>query len=220
MVTEEQRELMRKHLDLVIEYNKVTNLTRIDSREEGELLHIEDSLTALDEIEAAPEGKLADIGSGAGFPGIPLAVATGRETTLVEMRKKKADILTEMIETLGLKETVEAYCGRAELLARRSPASYAVVTARALSKLSVLMELASPLLMKNGILVCYKSHVEKEEYDNARRVQITTGMELVSDREVTLPDETIERRIICFKKAKEPKAKLPRKEGMAQNHPL
>ena len=63
MVTEEQRELMRKHLDLVIEYNKATNLTRIDSSEEGELLHIEDSLTALDEIKAAPEGKLADIGT-------------------------------------------------------------------------------------------------------------------------------------------------------------
>ena len=220
MISDEQRKLMLDHLDLVIEMNKAINLTRIDNREEGTILHIEDSLAALNEIESAPEGKLADMGSGGGFPGIPLAIATGRSTTLIEMRKKKADSLQCMIDSLGLSDSVDVYCGRAELLARLSPASFAVVTARALSKLSVLMELASPLLVRNGVLVCYKAHIDEEEYENARLVQAATGMRFVSDREVVVGDGSIERRIICFKKTGQPKMKLPRKEGMAQNQPL
>ena len=220
MVSDEQYGLMMRHLDLVIEMNETTNLTRIDSREDGRLLHIEDSLAALEEVTAAPAGLMGDMGSGAGFPGIPLAIATGRRTTLIEARKKKADLLSEMVADLGLAGQVDVYCGRAELLARTSPSAFSVLTARALSKLSVLMELASPLLQRHGILICYKAHVDKEEYDNAKRVQPLTGMTLVSDRAVQIGDGSFERRIICFEKAAAPEAKLPRKEGMAQKHPL
>ena len=220
MISEDQRAKMIQHLDLVIEMNKMTNLTRIDSKKEGMLLHIEDSLAGLQEIDDAPIGRMGDLGSGAGYPGIPLTLASGRQTTLIEARKKKAEALQQMILQLGLDNQVDVFCGRAELLARSQSASFAVLTARALSKLSVLMELASPLLQKDGVLVCYKSHVDKEEYDNARRVQPLTGMNLVSDREVHLAGADLERRIICFKKAAKPETKLPRKEGMAQKHPL
>ncbi len=158
MITSSQRALMEKHLDLVIEMNKQLNLTRIDDKDEGMLLHVEDSLSALDEIQGAPEGALGDMGSGGGFPGITLAIASGRHTTLIEARKKKCEALQEMIEELGLQSEIDVFCGRAELLARSTPLSYAVITARALAKLSVLMELASPLLQKNGVLVCYKAH--------------------------------------------------------------
>ena len=211
---------MERHLDMVIEMNRTLNLTRIDDREEGQLLHIEDSLTGLKEIEDAPEGLLGDMGSGTGFPGLPLAVASGRRTTLIEARKKKCDALQHIVDELELSDRVEVFCGRAELLARRSPLSYAVITARALAKLSVLMELASPLLQKNGLLVCYKAHIKKDEYDNARRVQQLTGMVLVSDREVVIGDGSFERRIVCFRKESKPETKLPRKEGLAQKHPL
>ena len=220
LIKESQRALMIEHLDMVIEMNKKMNLTRIDDREEGMLLHIEDSLTACEEIDAAPGGRMADIGSGAGYPGIPLAIATGRQTTLVEARKKKADALSAMTEALGLEDQIKVYCGRAELLARTSPSSFSVITARALSKMSVLMELASPLLEQDGLLVCYKACIDKEEYDNARRVQPLTAMHLVSDREVKLGDGSMERRIVCFQKKGKPEARLPRKEGVAQKHPL
>ena len=220
MLSEFQRALMERHLDLVIEMNQKLNLTRIDNREEGMLLHIEDSLVALNEVQNAPDGAMGDMGSGGGFPGIPLAIASGRHTTLIEARKKKCEALQEMIDKLELAENIDVFCGRAELLARTSPLSYAVITARALAKLSVLMELASPLLQKNGILICYKAHIDKEEYDDARRVQPLTGMVLASDREVIIGDGSFERRIVCFRKERKPEAKLPRKEGMAQKHPL
>ena len=75
-----QRELLDKHLELVIEENKVTNLTRIVDWESAQVLHVEDSLAGLPEVEEALEGPYLDMGSGAGFPGIPLAIMTGRET--------------------------------------------------------------------------------------------------------------------------------------------
>lgn len=210
-------ELMEKHLQLVLEANKTTNITRISSWEEGVLLHIEDSLTALPEMNMAPEGNYVDLGSGAGYPGIPLAIETGRTTLLVDSVRKKTDLLDSFIEELGLMN-VETYHGRIEDLGRERPRSFAVSTARALSQLSVLMELASPLLKKNGLLICYKAHLSDEELNHSFSLQKKTGMKFLSNREVELGE--YERRIVCFKKISEPEIKLPRKTGMAQKAPL
>ena len=111
-LTREQHELLLKHLSLVIEENKVTNLTRIDSLESGRLLHIEDSLAAVPECLDAPQGPVADLGTGGGFPGIPLAVATGRSVDLVDSVGKKTKALDRIIEKLGLSATVRTYNGR------------------------------------------------------------------------------------------------------------
>lgn len=213
-----QQQLIKKHLDLVIEANKTTNLTRITTPEEAMTLHIEDSLSALEELNKAPKGLYGDLGSGAGYPGIPLAIATGRTTVLIDARQKKMNVLDTIIEQLDLQNQITTYAGRAELLARSKPKTFAVLTARALSKLSVLMELASPLLQKNGQLICYKSHVEPEEQENALRVQPLTGMTLKSDRSFSLAQT--ERRILVFEKTSTPKVKLPRQEGQAQKTPL
>ena len=203
----QQQELIKRHLDLVIEANKTMNLTRIDTVEEGMLLHVEDSLVGLDELNQAPDGLYGDLGTGAGYPGIPLAIASGRETTLIDARLKKTLVLDNFIEELGL-------------LAKTRSKRYVALTARALSKLSVLMELASPLLKKGGILICYKAQVDDEEISNAKRIEELVGMTINSDRTLKLSDNETTRRIITFKKINEPKTKLPRQEGMAQKKPL
>lgn len=210
-------ELLKKHLELVIEANKTTNITRISTWEEGMLLHVRDSLVGLPELSEAPEGWYADLGSGAGYPGIPLAIESGRKTLLVDSVGKKTAILDTMIRELDLQK-VETYTGRIEDLAKDHPRAFAVVTARALARLSVLMELASPLLAKGGRLICYKANVEQEELDHAREVERTLGMRLVSDRSTSLEDHC--RRIICFEKCGQPQIKLPRRVGMAQKKPL
>lgn len=215
----EQQQLMEEHLQLVIEANRKTNLTRIDSFEEGMVLHVQDSLAGLSEIKEAPDGFLADMGSGAGFPGIPLSIATGRDMLLIDARKKKMDIVKEIISKLGLSDQIHTYAGRAELLARYRPCEFAGITVRALSQLEVLLELASPLLQDNGILVCYKAHVSDVELAHARRVQPMVGMSLVGDRGFMLNGE-YQRRILTFAKTSKPQVKLPRQEGMAQKHPL
>ena len=210
-------DLLKRHLELVIEANKTTNITRISTWEEGMLLHVEDSLVGLPEVMDAPAGRMADIGSGAGYPGIPLAIESGRQTLLADSVGKKTAILSSMVEMLGL-ENVEVYTGRIEDLAREKPAAFTVVTARALAQLSILMELASPMLQEGGRLVCYKANVSDEELQHALSLQEQLGMKHVSDRTVTLGDNC--RRIICFEKTDRPKIKLPRKVGMAQKRPL
>lgn len=210
-------ELLRRHLDLVIEANKTTNITRISSWEEGMLLHVQDSLVALPELSEAPQGWLADIGSGAGYPGIPLAIETGRKTLLVDSVGKKTALLDTFVAELGLQQ-VFTYTGRIEDLAREYPNSFAAITARALARLSVLMEFAAPLLQQKGRLICYKANVEQEELDHAYSLQDPLGLQLVSDRSLAL--EGYQRRIICFEKASDAKIKLPRKTGLAQKRPL
>lgn len=218
-ITDSQRELITKHLDLVIEANNKVNLTRIENIEEAKILHIEDSLSALSEMENAPAGLYGDLGSGAGYPGIPLAIATGRTTVLVDARKKKMEVVEEIVRELGLSNQVTVFAGRAELLARTRASQFSVLTARALSKLSVLMELASPLLSDGGHLICFKSNIEEEEMNHALAIQRKVGMRLISDRSFTLGEEYA-RRIVVFERHGKPAVKLPRLEGQAQKNPL
>lgn len=218
-LTAEQQALIKKHLELVIEANETTNLTRIDGIENGMILHVEDSLVGIDEVNSAPPGLYGDLGSGAGFPGIPLSIATGRKTVLVDSRQKKMKILDSIIDELDMSDQITTFAGRAELLSVKRPKSFTVLTARALAQLSVLLELASPLLSMHGMLVCYKAHVEEEELQHALSVKKKTGMRLVSQRSILLNDE-YKRTIVTFEKVSKPKVKLPRREGEAQKNPL
>ena len=217
--TPEQQALLERHLQLVINANKQTNITRIDTWDEGWLLHVEDSLVGLDEVNAAPDGELADLGSGAGFPGIPLAITTNRKVTLVESVGKKASILGQFADSLNLLDRVLIYSGRAEELAREVGSKYSVITARALSSLPSLMELASPLLEQDGVLVCYKSSDIEDELMAAEILQEKLAMHLLAKRDVILSDGVTPRSIVTFKKQGEPLVSLPRREGQAQRKP-
>lgn len=217
--TVEQRKLLDLHLQLVIEENKVTNLTRIIDWDSAQVLHIEDSLVGLAEIENAPSGKYLDMGTGAGFPGIPIAIMTGRETVLADSVGKKTKALDRIINTLDIASHVSTYNGRIEELSLISPESFSVISARALSSLASLLELSSPLLQKDGYLVCYKSQDVDDELEHAKSVADKLGFEYVSRRDTLLSDSVTERSIIVFKKIHEPLVTLPRRVGMAQKKP-
>ena len=218
-ISDRNQQLLEKHLQLVLDANEKVNITRITSYESGMVLHVEDSLVGLDEVAAAPEGMLADLGSGAGFPGIPLAIVTGRQTLLVESVKKKATCLTEFMDELGLSSQVEVCALRSEELAKARPNSCAVVVARALSSLPSLMELASPLLQEGGKLVCYKSGDVDEEIQASLPIQEKLAMYYEGKRDTLLSDGETRRSIIVFQKKGEPTVKLPRHEGQAQKRP-
>ena len=217
--TVEQRKLLDLHLQLVIEENKVTNLTRIIDWDSAQVLHIEDSLVGLPEIENAPSGKYLDMGTGAGFPGIPIAIMTGRETVLADSVGKKTKALDRIINTLDIASHVSTYNGRIEELSLISPESFSVISARALSSLASLLELSSLLLQKDGYLVCYKSQDVDDELEHAKSVADKLGFEYVSRRDMLLSDGVTERSIIVFKKIHKPLVTLPRRVGMAQKKP-
>lgn len=210
---------LERHLSLVVQANKTTNITRITSLDEARILHLEDSLSGFQELCGAPSGRYGDMGSGAGFPGIPLALATRRETVLIESVGKKAELLSSFVQKLDASSYISIYAGRAEDLAREQPCSFAVLTARALSQLSSLMELAAPLLIIGGHLICYKARMEEGEREHAFSLEEKLGLKLISDRSFYLSDETTYRRIIVFKKVHEATVALPRRNGMAQKRP-
>lgn len=216
--------LIDEHLRYVIEANEKVNLTRITSIDDAFILHVEDSLSALSEIDKAPSGLYGDLGFGGGYPGIPLAIVTGRTTYLIDARQKKMEQVQKIIEDLGLQDQVFTFSGRAELLARKMPQNFSVLTARALARLGVLLELASPLLKMGGQLICFKSHIQEDEIAEAEKVSSLVGMKLVNTREFVLFDEKnnteYKRALLTYEKVIQPKIKLPRQEGMAQKQPL
>lgn len=212
--------LIEHYLELILEVNKTLNLTRIEDSQEARLLHIEDSLSGSKELEVAPDGLYGDLGSGGGFPGVPLAIASGRQTLLVDSVKKKMAAVASVIDELGLSAQIGTYNGRIEDLAIDQPEQFSALTARALSRVSVLMELASPLLKNGGHLICYKAQLSDEELDHALSLQKYLGMKLVSDRSFFLSDNETARRIVVFEKYRDAGLKLPRRVGLAQKKPL
>ncbi len=218
-ITIEQRKLLDAHLQLVLEANRQSNLTRITDEAQARILHIEDSLAGLEEIQAAPEGPYADLGTGAGYPGIPLAIMTHRPTLLVDSVGKKTKALDAILAELSLSDYVKTFTGRAEELALDKPGFFSVITARALSSLPSLLELASPLLKEHGHLICYKAQPKEEELQQAEGLEDKLGMHFIGSRKVYLSDGQTQRMIIVFEKLHEPSVSLPRRAGMAQKRP-
>jgi 16S rRNA (guanine527-N7)-methyltransferase len=212
--------VMVEHLDFVLEANARVNLTAIRTMDEGIRLHVLDSLLALPEVDEAPAGPVVDIGSGGGFPGIPIALATGREVLLVDSVAKKMATVAEFLGATGLSGRVSTSTARAERLGSTNPAGWSVVTARAVSELPALVELASPLLARGARLVALKARVADDELARGDRVAALCGMKRRSDRLVILPDGDEHRRIIVYERVGQPKVRLPRREGLAQHKPL
>lgn len=208
---------MRKYLTAVLKANEKTNLTRVTDIEEATLLHLEDSLAVLDELNDAPDGLYADLGSGGGFPGVPLALASSRETVLVDSVKKKMAEVSIILEEFGWSDQISTYDKRIEELAIERPQSFSVVTARALTSLPSLLELASPLLKQGGQLIALKAK-EEDDFHNPS-LESKLGMKLKSKRNYYLSDNESYRTVYVFEKCKDPEVKLPRRIGMAQKRP-
>ena len=218
-ITNQQQDMLMRDLQEIMVVNQTHNLTSIPSIELGVVRHLEDSLLGLHAFKAAPQGLYADLGTGGGFPGIPLAIMTGRNTLLVDSVKKKVVALEGVVETLGLSDIVSGYAGRIEDLALERGKQFSVLTARALSSLPSLLELASPLLMMNGQLICYKARPDDEEIQTAIALEKKLGMKLVSRETFTLSDGS-DRVIMVFEKIAKPKVHLPRRIGLAQKSPF
>lgn len=213
--TPEQIALLATHASLVLEANRTTNLTRITEREEFLRLHIVDSLLPLTHLPLT-EGTVLDIGSGAGFPGIPLAVM-GADVALCETRKKKAAYLDQWSQQLGLHIPVLAM--RAEEIPG-SAGLFDWVIMRAVSSLGALVEIAQPLLREGGSLVAMKGTPSTVEEEEAARVSAIVGMEPAGRIEYALPTVGEQRTLYQYLRKGRSRVPLPRRPGMAQTQPL
>ena len=219
--TPDQAELLLKHLMLVLEKNKEINLTRIDSIEDGIYLHVIDSLLCYPLLQPIDRSTtMLDLGTGGGYPGIPLAILTGAKVSMIDSVQKKAHAVQEFIDSLSLTNSCTVYSVRSEELASQQPCSFDYVVCRAVAQTNVLIEYAAPLLKQHGALVALKANITDEEYACAVRAAELCGTKIVSRETFELPKGLGHREIIYIEKIGEPTIKLPRRPGLATKRPL
>jgi len=208
-LTQNQLDQLNKYYELLVEYNKVMNLTGITEKEEVYLKHFYDSLTIIKIIDLNNIDSLCDIGTGAGFPGLVLKIVfPNLKITLLDSLNKRIEFLKIVINELGLKD-IEVIHTRAEEYALNNRNKFDVTTARAVAHTSILLEYAVPLTKIGGYFIPLKANMETEinEIDNAIN---ELNVELIKKQEFKLPIEESNRTILLFKKIKDNK-KYPRK---------
>lgn len=202
--------------------NELVNLTSVDTPEGVALIHFADSLTLLPYIK--PGEILLDVGSGAGFPALPLAVAEPKlRVTALDATQKKVTFAADAALALGLRN-FSALCGRAEELGVGPPyrERYDVVTARAVAKLGVLCELCLPFVRVGGRFIAMKSLTASEEITQARHALTETGGEISENIALTLKGEgeELSRNIIIIQKVAPTPKIYPRRYALITKNPL
>ena len=219
-----QRDQFSRYYDELLVWNDRVNLTSVVAWEEVQARHFLDSLTVLLVMagESLESSRFVDVGSGAGFPGLPLKIAFPRSRpTLIEATGKKTAFLTHLTTELGLEE-VEVLTGRAETLAHcvRLRESFDLVLARGVAKMAALSEQTLPFCRLGGLVVCHKSRGCEAEVTAAGRAIETLGGRHEEIREVTLPELGTSRALVVLQKVRQTPANYPRRPGVPRRRPL
>ena len=220
-LSERQIEQFLTYLEILQDWNKRMNLTSLKDPREIIITHFLDSLTILKAIEIK-EISAIDIGTGAGFPGIPLKILRPEiSLTLLDSLKKKIEFLEYLSKSLKL-EGVETIWGRAEEYGRKKGyrGSYDIVLARALARLNILVELGIPFLRIRGLFIVQKGQKLKEELEEARKAIEILGGELKGIISLRLPFSRKLRKLIIIEKILETSDRFPRRSGIPQKRPI
>lgn len=210
-------DLSQKQLDqfdtyykFLVEYNKVTNLTRITDQQEVYYKHFFDSLTLIDSVDLNQINSLCDMGAGAGFPSIPLKIIFPHlHITIIDSLGKRITFLNQLIEKLGLSHVFLVY-DRIENYAKLNHNQFDLVTARALGKLSLILELGLPMNKVNGLFVAYKSKNYEQELNEASNAIDVLGGKLNKVVPLEIPNGYGDRVHIIIKKHQKSPLNYPR----------
>lgn len=208
--------------ELLIEKNKVMNLTAITEEEKVIDKHFIDSLTCKRVMDMNQVRSVIDIGTGAGFPGIPLKIVYPEiEFVLLDSLNKRVKFLNEVIEALHL-EKIQAVHGRAEDLARKPEfrGRFDLCVSRAVANLSTLSEYCIPFVRVNGYFISYKAQKGLEEIQECNHCMKELGSKIIDTDEFQLTDEDSKRVLIKIKKCKGTSKMYPRKAGIPSKNPL
>lgn len=210
------------YYQLVIEWNQKMNLTAITEPEEFAVKHVIDSLSALDMARFPKNASLIDVGTGAGFPGIPLKIMRpDLKLVLVDSLNKRVGFLREVASRLAFSDT-EAIHGRAEELARDKQyrEKFTLATARAVARLNVLCELCVPFIKTGGYFIAMKGAQYQEEISEAKTSLAVLGCDIEEARRVILPGLDDIRAVIYIHKQKQTPPEYPRRAGIPEKKPL
>ena len=223
-LTEEQKTQFSTYFHELVETNKVMNLTSITDEEQVYLKHFYDSIVLgfVDEKILQDELTLCDVGSGAGFPSLPLKIINPKlKITIVDSLNKRIKFLDTLVQKLNL-DNVSLVHGRAEEVGKNAQfrESFDVVTARAVAAMNVLTEFCLPLVKVGGQFVAMKSEKAPEELANAEFAIKTLGGEIKQQESVELPNDAGIRNFIFVSKVTKTPKKYPRKPGTPAKKPL
>jgi len=221
----EQIERFSRYLELLIQWNQKVNLTSLKTPQEIIIKHFLDSISCIKVINKNVniEGiSIIDVGTGAGFPGIPIKITCPSiSLSLLEARKKKIIFLKKIIEEMNFQQ-VEILDGRAEVFGKcpNYREKYDIALSRAVAPLNTLSEYCLPLVRVGGLFVAQKGRSYNEEIDKALKTVQLLGGELIGVENIRIPFINQERYLLVIKKIKGTPLKYPRKEGLPHKRPL
>ena len=221
-LTEKQIEQFEKYYELLIEWNKVMNLTGITEFDEVMQKHFVDSVAAAEYVEMEKINSLIDVGTGAGFPGIPLKIVYPHlQVTLLDSLNKRIKFLDEVVDNLGL-TGIETVHGRAEDAAKKAEyrEQFDLSVSRAVANLASLTEYCLPFVKVGGKFVSYKSVSVDEEIAQSKKAVYVLGGEIGKVEKFNLPESDMERSLVIIEKKRSTPKKYPRKAGMPTKEPL
>ena len=221
-LTETQQKQYDTFYELLVEWNKVMNLTGITDYEEVNEKHFIDSLSLVKAIDIHKVNSVIDIGTGAGFPGVPLKIAFPHlKIVLLDSLNKRINFLNTVITTLGL-QGIETIHGRAEDFAKQTQyrEQFDLCVSRAVANLTTLSEYCVPYIKVGGMFVPYKSGEIDEEITQAKNALQILGGELEDVIKFQLPGTEIGRSFVKINKIQKTAKKYPRKAGLPAKEPL
>lgn len=215
-----QREQFEKYFNFLIEENCKINLTAIIEKDEVYIKHFYDSLLINQVIDINNVKNICDIGSGAGFPSIPLKIVYPHlEITIIEPIQKRTNFLKKLVQVLNL-DDINIINGRAEDEIINYRESFDIVTARAVAKMDILSELCIPYVKVGGYFLAMKGKNFEEELNDAKRAIKILGGKLEQSEVFTLPKEMGSRGLIKIIKVKPTKNQYPRHFSKIKKNPL
>lgn len=221
-LTDKQIEQFEKYYELLVEWNKVMNLTGITEFDEVMQKHFVDSMAAAKYAEMEKVNSLIDVGTGAGFPGIPLKIVYPHiQVTLLDSLNKRIKFLEEVVDNLGL-TGIETVHGRAEDAAKKAEyrEQFDLSVSRAVANLASLTEYCLPFVKVGGKFVSYKSVSVDEEITQSKKAVYVLGGEIGKVEKFNLPESDMERSLVIIEKKRSTPKKYPRKAGMPTKEPL
>ena len=219
---ENQKKQFTDFYEYLVEKNKVMNLTGITEFQEVLIKHFLDSLACVKAVDMSRIKRIMDIGTGAGFPGVPLKIAFPHlEACLLDSLKKRVNFLEETFQMLKL-ENITAIHGRAEEYAKNKQyrETYDLCVSRAVSNLATLSEYCLPYVKTGGYFISYKSGTVQEEVEQVQKAVKILGGKIQDVVYFQLPDSEIQRSLVVIEKIKATPGRYPRKAGTPLKEPL